>query len=472
MLVFCCARARIAVCLTLAAACADSPETSSVVSRHAPLVYGEDDRREVFQAAAAPPLDEAARAVAAVIPRSNLRRPGGGPPEIYADSLEQAENVCASEAFAQQPSAAECTAVLIDDNLLATAGHCFRHAWDCESYAFVFGYAYASEGELAPLEFYDCTRALVRENDLPEAGERVHDYAIVELTRAVAGRTPISLRQDTLEPGEPLTVISATSGVPLKVDPRARVLDARVDAGDYFRLESDTFHGSSGAPVLDAVGALAAVFVRGDEDYVFDESAGCYAVVRLPSSTIHETEPGGDAGEASPPAHGEQAGYLRPAIEALCQTGYPSLRLCGIEPRCGDAVCSPNESHASCAEDCAAADSPASDAGAVSRPPRPVPDAGAAANAAGITAEDAGAAAEDPGTDTEDAGTPAYDASASEPEAPDPREIRHSASGCSATDRPAFGSWDWLIVAGLLWAAARPRPRTAAARRPSVSKAL
>jgi hypothetical protein len=56
----------------VSAACLSSEESSLELSR-ARLVYGDDDRQEVYRVAKEPSLYQAARAVAAVIPRSRLR---------------------------------------------------------------------------------------------------------------------------------------------------------------------------------------------------------------------------------------------------------------------------------------------------------------------------------------------------------------------------------------------------------------
>jgi hypothetical protein len=325
----------------IAASCVacTAPVDSSTGAAHAELVYGDDDRYEVSDPGVDDGLYEAARAVAAVIPRSRVRSAADGTTHIVALSLGEAEQLCEGEPFAAQPSVAECTAVLIDDNLLATAGHCFAHAFDCQNYLFVFDYFYeAGDQQLGPMTTYECVQTRARADDAHDRSPR-NDFAIVELTQRVAGRTPLLLRESPIEADQPLIVISATGGVPLKVDLGARVLDPRPEHDDYFVLESDTFYGSSGAPVLDHDGALLGLFARGQRDYEYDDGAGCYRTVRM----------------ASPPPtdDAEHASFAHAAVDALCATGYPSDRLCGIAAACGDDICSPNEDHASCARDCA-----------------------------------------------------------------------------------------------------------------------
>jgi hypothetical protein len=331
-----------------------SAEESPAACAHAPLVYGDDDRYEVSGPSVDPVLHEAARAVAAVIPRSRVRTDMNGATHIDALSLGEAEQLCDGEPFAAQPSAAECTAVLIDDNLLATAGHCFTHALDCENYLFVFDYFYADGNEQlgTALTTYECRRARVRADDAYNRSP-LDDYAIVELKERVVGRTPLALGAAPIAADEMLVVISSTGGVPLKVDLGARVIDPRTEHNDYFVLESDTFHGSSGAPVLDHDAALIGLFARGLLDYERDDDAGCYRIVRSPSlAASAPSTDDADAGKTGMLYEAEHASFAHAAVAALCATGYPSERLCGIAPACGDGICSPSEDEASCGSDC------------------------------------------------------------------------------------------------------------------------
>ena len=334
--------------LVVSCAACTAPVESSAVAAHARLVYGDDDRYEVGGPGVDSDLYEAARAVAAIIPRSRVRS-AGGTMQLDALSLGEAEQLCDGERFAAQPSVAECSAVLVDDNLLATSGHCFAHALDCQNYLFVFDYFYEDGDEqLGPLIAYECRQTRVRADDPHDRSLR-RDYAIVELTERVEDRVPLTLRDEPLAIDEPLIVISTTAGVPLKVDLAARVLDPRSGHDDYFVLESDTFHGSSGAPVLDHDGALVGLFARGQNDYVFDEDAACYRAARVPPVAT-------EAIESDPAAAAEHASFAQAAIDALCAMDYPSERLCGVEPACGDGICSADEDDASCGRDCTAPD--------------------------------------------------------------------------------------------------------------------
>ncbi len=224
--------------------------------------------------------------------------------------------------------------MLIDRDLLLTAGHCVKDEEDCSENAFVFDYAYRRAGELETIsasDVYGCRRIVAR--TFTDAGP---DYAVIQLDRVPTGRTPVEIRKDPLRDGESLAVLGFTSGLPMKVDLAATV---RASMSDYFLLDSDTYEGSSGSAVLDSDNALAGVLVRGGEDYV-ETAEGCQV------SKVY-------SGDRRPSWGWEQASYTSQALEELCEeVGFPSERLCGIKPRCGDGFCSFDVADRGCVEDC------------------------------------------------------------------------------------------------------------------------
>ena len=128
------------------------------------------------------------------------------------------------------------------------------------------------EAQPAAENIFECTRTRVRVDEM-EPGVWKRDYALVELTRRAVGRAPLAVRDEPIILGEPVSVISASAGLPLKFDSGAHVLDARAHMNDFFRLDSDTGHGSSGAPVFDAAGRAVGIVVRGRRDYLLDQQA-------------------------------------------------------------------------------------------------------------------------------------------------------------------------------------------------------
>jgi hypothetical protein len=319
------------------------------------LIYGNDDRLEVYEHPSAALRKLAERSTLALIPRAHLQRDGSGSFHVVGPTLADLFGVCRDQRFTEQSAVAECTGVLIDDDLVLTAGHCLESEGDCASFAFVFDYFYRGEHVsgadagaarvLAPepigsSDVYSCRTIVARRHAYDETTRL--DFAVVQLDRAAAGRAPVSIRKAPLRKGEPLTTIGCTSGVPFKIDSGAHALSIGAPRYDSFLLDSDTFAGSSGSGVFDGADALIGVIGRGGADYEPRADAACNVPI------VASVDAAPDAG--LPP--GEEATYAARAIESLCDAGWPSQRLCNIEPRCGDGFCSAGETPPRCAQDC------------------------------------------------------------------------------------------------------------------------
>src|SRR5690606_17599279 len=124
------------------------------------VIYGEDNRIEVYEASEAQRLN--ARSAATMIPKKSISSPNRkGLVKIVQTSLKQfmekdlnpsggflsrilnkKEKItfCQGERFVDQPSAGICSGFLIAPDLLMTAGHCMDSESMCKSYSWVFGY--------------------------------------------------------------------------------------------------------------------------------------------------------------------------------------------------------------------------------------------------------------------------------------------------------------------------------------------
>ncbi len=341
-------RSSACVALSLLAACASQREGEAGEQPYAELgttsaaiVYGEDDRLDVYAHPDALWRERVKASSIALIQPRFLQRPPSGRVSVSTETLAERNGLCPGEAFADQPASADCSATLIDRDLVLTAGHCFEDDQGCDTYSYVFDYFYASEGQLEPLsaaDVFGCRDFVTRRVSPKNAGKQI-DFAIVQLDRpALAPREPASISPSVLKNGDAVVTLGFTSGLPAKIDSGSQVIDARAATMDYFKLNSDTFAGSSGSGLFDRQGGLVGVLVRGGEDYVTTD-AGCNISKQIPSDS-----------DGSP---WEQATYATSAIEALCATGWPSAALCGIEPSCGDGFCTMDEVAGSCAADCA-----------------------------------------------------------------------------------------------------------------------
>lgn len=285
---------------------------AAVSERTDSIIYDDDGRREVYESP--DPLRRvAALAVAAVVPKVVLiQRSSTDPVQFTSAALGDAYQLCDGQRFENQPTAAVCSAVLVDKDLVLTSAHCMAQADACEALAFVFDYYYREPELLERItgsDVFGCRRVVAQ-------GKGELDYAFVQLDRSV-GRQPVERSMDEpLAGSRSLNVVGTPSGLPLKVETGIALL-AAPPSPSRIALASDTFEGSSGSGVFDADGRLFGIVARGATDYVLND-AGCRVVHNVSS--------------ADPPGGGEQAIRVDALISELCAHGFASRALCPAEP--------------------------------------------------------------------------------------------------------------------------------------------
>jgi hypothetical protein len=280
-----------------------------------PIVYGSDDRLEYFEVASPDVRARMSNSLVAFVPKALIGEQAGRV-GISAPSWGEIAGLCPGERFAEQPAAAFCTGVLVDWNLVLTAGHCVR-LFALQDFAVVFGYYYAAPASLV-LDAVRDPVAIVDEALDPDGVEPRLDYAWVRLSSAVGppfGPVPIHVRLPNVSPGDPVMSISAGGGVPLKFDEGGVIRDARLPLADYFLADTDTTEGSSGGGAFDENLALLGILARGDMDFV-PGPGGCRKLARQPDGSLSR----------------EQFTYAHRAVEGLCRTRAASS-IC--RPDCG-----------------------------------------------------------------------------------------------------------------------------------------
>jgi hypothetical protein len=281
-----------------------------VAQRAAPVIYGVDDRIELRDA------PEGTRAIfegalVALVPETRIRVLGSGDALIDTEALGVKQGLCTGTRFSDEPSAATCSGTLVTENLVLTARHCVTNLEQCRLLRWVFGYAYATNGELAPFgpdDVYGCQRIVAAGFDR----DQNLDFAWVELDRPVRGRRPLPAlaRGSALAPGSRLLAAGFGQGIPAKFDPNVEVL---ASFENYFTATLDAFTGSSGMPLVTAEGTFVGFALRGEDDYV--TVGGC----KVPQNL--------GAGCEGCAYGGEQVAYLQPALDALRAAQMPDAGL-------------------------------------------------------------------------------------------------------------------------------------------------
>jgi hypothetical protein len=233
------------------------------------VVYGNDDRKDLFEVSDSFWLERADSTVA-LIPSSKVKKAAVGY-KISTSVYGSVYQLCKNEPFYNQTYAANCSASLIAPDLIMTAGHCVQTVSDCNSYKYVFNYSYSSE---------DSDASLVDDDDVYSCKEVVAsqfssaDFAIVRLDRPVVGHTPLKLNRSStpIKNGDGLVLIGNPSGIPTKIAAGAVVTDD--SRKGYFVADTDSYGGNSGSAVFNSkTGLIEGILVRGEQDFV--KQGGC-----------------------------------------------------------------------------------------------------------------------------------------------------------------------------------------------------
>ncbi|MBN8540871.1 MAG: trypsin-like peptidase domain-containing protein [Deltaproteobacteria bacterium] len=240
------------------------PQNGFAASMHPLVIYGADNRLEVFEELDASRRD-LARSVVAIMSVNSLRATGPTINQITGSKYGESNNLCKTEKFYDQLAPAYCSGFLVADNIIATAGHCVQDADFCKDARFVFDFSIDSKGRdphtVKIDDTYGCKKVLHEEMDGNGA-----DFALVELDRPVVGRTPVRFANAAPKVGDSVVVIGHPVGLPAKIAGGAKV---RRNSTGFFVANLDTYGGNSGSAVFNVTtNEVAGVLVRGETDFI------------------------------------------------------------------------------------------------------------------------------------------------------------------------------------------------------------
>jgi len=230
------------------------------------VIYGTDNRKDIYQI-----TSQAARrsadAVVALVKSSDLTENADGSFSLATETFQSAYGLCGSEPFVSQPLGCFCSGFLIASDVVATAGHCVKSPDDMKTMRFVFGFrmtnATTAVTTFPAADVFTGKKLIGRA--LAQDGT---DYALVQLDRTVANRTPVTVRRTgKIKDNQALYVIGHPCGLPQKYADGAKVRDN--SSVPFFVANLDTYGGNSGSPVFNAQNhTVEGILVRGETDFV------------------------------------------------------------------------------------------------------------------------------------------------------------------------------------------------------------
>jgi len=229
------------------------------------LIYGIDDRSDVYQLSPGHDLDDV-DSVVALFRAANVSDNGDGTSTLRTVNFGSQNNLCAGERFREQPTGAFCSGVLVAPNIIATAGHCVNSG-NVTDVRFVFGFrmrdATTAQTVISNGEIYRGVELVGHQ--LVNNGT---DWALVRIDRNVSNHRIARIRRTgRIADGQTLHVIGHPSGLPTKFAGGAAVRDNAQSA--FFVANLDTYGGNSGSPVFNSdTHEVEGLLVRGDTDFV------------------------------------------------------------------------------------------------------------------------------------------------------------------------------------------------------------
>jgi hypothetical protein len=242
-------------------------------------IYGDDNRRAIYDSTSSE--QKLAQSVLAQVPFYKMASSDNASITFDVKSVRNSLNMCAEEKFSDEMMLSSCTGFLVAPDLLLTAGHCIKDKTDCLKNMWILDYD-KSQSVFSKDKIVYC-KEIVDSNF-------ASDYSLIRLSKKITDRVPLKIRRSgKLNPEAEFIVIGHPLGLP-KVSTDQAFLRGNL-LNKIFTINSDTYSGNSGSPVIDSKTSLVeGILIKGDKDFEMDFVSLCQRSVHCEEkSCIGET---------------------------------------------------------------------------------------------------------------------------------------------------------------------------------------
>jgi len=220
---------------------------------------------------------------------------------LNTEEIGREEQLCKEEILGDMTvsTSPNCTAFLISENQVMTAGHCvyglagttpnsgMSERLLCERMNFVFGVRKARviDGgfEVLKSNQYKCGKI-----EKLFSNDRELDFAVIRLDRPVKNRTIFTLGSETdMREGDAVFMLGHPKGAALTYG------SGTITSGyGHFNLKTnlDAFSGNSGSPVMNySTNKVIGILTKGLDDFKRESGRSCQKLARYNDSTYGET---------------------------------------------------------------------------------------------------------------------------------------------------------------------------------------
>jgi Trypsin-like peptidase domain len=203
-------------------------------SAQALSIYGPDNRSEISVAQTR--TQSLAQSTPALLENRSLEHKNGQV-KILSSSLGETLLLCSEEKFKDQSAAAICSGVLVAEDLILTAAHCYEDEDRCSGSSWVFNYRL--DAQITSDDVFACKEVAFLDKD--------RDFALIRLERNSKNKVIGIKKAHRLEVGSEIFMLGYPSGIPLKLTDGGHVLK---DEGSSVLTDLDAFEGNSGSGIF------------------------------------------------------------------------------------------------------------------------------------------------------------------------------------------------------------------------------